>query len=69
MQRQLESERDLSKIPSAQKRLVVKPLKYFLRGTADVLRGRDEVIAWAYDSVGCTIKEIGAHFDLHYSLY
>ncbi|ADE13452.1 protein of unknown function DUF1568 [Nitrosococcus halophilus Nc 4] len=63
MQRQLDSEQDLSEVPSAQRRPVAKPLEYFSRKYRD----RDTAIVQAYASGGYSMKEIGAHFGLHYS--
>ncbi|QBQ54057.1 transposase [Nitrosococcus wardiae] len=63
MQRQLDSEQDLSEIPSAQRRPVAKPLEYFSKKYHD----RDTAIVQAYASGGYSMKEIGAHFGLHYS--
>jgi len=63
MQGLLEPDRDLSEVPLGQKRGTVLPLKEYERLSS----GRDEAIVAAYLSGGYTMKEIGAHFGLHYS--
>ncbi len=63
LRRKLPPDRDLSEIPKAQRRRVPKSLSEYAR-----LHGeRDEAIAAAYASGGYTLKEIGAHFGLHYA--
>lgn len=63
MQRRLEGGKDLSEVPAAQRRQMPKPLEYYARKYPD----RDEAIDQAYACGGYGMKEIGAHFGLHYS--
>ena len=63
MQRKVDTEQDLSEVPAAHRRQMAKPLEYYARKYAD----RDEAIAQAYAGGGYGMKEIGAHFGLHYS--
>ena len=63
MQRKVEAEQDLSEVPVAQRRKMPKPLAHYARKYPD----RDEAIEQAYASGGYGMKEIGAHFGLHYS--
>lgn len=63
MQRKVDTEQDLSEVPAAHRRQMTKPLEYYARKYAD----RDEAIAQAYAGGGYGMKEIGAHFGLHYS--
>lgn len=55
--------RDLTEVPSTQRRPVAKPLAHY----AGKHRDRDEAIVAAYASGGYGLKEIGEHFGLHYS--
>lgn len=63
MQKLLDEDRDLSEVPSVQRRSGARPLAYY----AGKHRDRDEAIAEAYASGGYGLKEIGEHFGLHYS--
>lgn len=63
MQRKVEAAQDLSEVPGAQRRQMPKPLEHYARKYPD----RDEAIGQAYASGGYGMKEIGAHFGLHYS--
>jgi REP element-mobilizing transposase RayT len=63
LRRALPPDRDLSEVPRAQHRRKPKSLSEYARMHSD----RDEAIAAAYASGGYTLKEIGAHFGLHYS--
>ena len=63
MQRKIEATQDLSEVPAAQRRSMVKPLEYYAKKQVY----RDEAIAQAYASGGYGMKEIGDHFGLHYS--
>ena len=63
MQRKVDMEQDLREVPAAHRRQMAKPLEYYARKYAD----RDEAIAQAYAGGGYGMKEIGAHFGLHYS--
>jgi putative transposase len=59
----LPPDRDLSEVPSAQRRKLPEPLAHYAALHAD----RDQAIAAAYASGGYTLKAIGEHFGLHYS--
>jgi hypothetical protein len=59
----LEPDKDLSEIPSAQRRKRPKPLVAYAKEHRD----RDTAVAKAYASGGYSMKEIGEHFGLHYS--
>jgi hypothetical protein len=63
MWRAVEANQDLSEVPAAQRRQMPKPLEHYARAFPD----RDEAIVQAYASGGYGLKEIGGHFDLHYS--
>ncbi len=63
MQAELEAGKDLSEIPLRQRRAPAKPLEHY----SAVHQKRDEAIAAAYASGGYSMKEVGAHFGLHYS--
>ena len=63
LQRKIEAAQDLSEVPMAQRRKIPKPLAHYARKYPD----RDEAIEQAYASGGYGMKEIGAHFGLHYS--
>ena len=54
---------NLSEVPLGQRRAMAKPLQHYVVRSGD----RDEAIALAYDSGGYGMKEIGEHFELHYS--
>ena len=58
----LNAEQDLSEIPRAQRRGIVKPLSEYAENYI-----RNEAIANAYASGGYSMKEIGDYFGLHYS--
>lgn len=63
MHRHLEVEKDLSEVPSAQRRKVPKTLHEYEQQALS----RNEAIAMAYASGGYSMKEIGEYFNLHYS--
>ena len=63
VQNYLDGDKELSEIPSSQRRPVPKPLEYYRRTSQD----RNEAIKQAYQSGGYTLKAIGDHFGLHYS--
>ena len=63
MQRKVEAAQDLSEVPAAQRRQLAKPLGYYTKKHPD----RDEAIRQAYATGGYGMKEMGEHFDLHYS--
>ena len=56
-------DRKLQEVPSSQARQVAKPLSYYEAFS----NNRDEVVYLAYQSGCYSMKEIGNHFDLHYS--
>ena len=60
----LESDAPLAEIPSTQHRPTPKPLAHY----AKVNRDRDASIVEAYRSGGYSMKVIGDHFGLHYSM-
>lgn len=62
MQHKIRADMALSEIPSVQIRPPPKPLAQIAAE-----HERDEAIAQAYASGGYRLKEIGAHFGLHYS--
>jgi putative transposase len=64
MMASLDDDTTLSEIPSTQHRPPPKPLAYY----AKVNRNRDAAIAAAYSSGGYSMKDIGNHFGLHYSM-
>lgn len=59
----IDADRDLSEIPSSQRRGLPKPLSEYEALSQD----RNSAIAMAYKSGGYTLKELGAYFGLHYS--
>ena len=63
VQRRIVKDKDLSEVPRAQKRAVVKPLEYY----DQKYRNRDSAIQHAYASGGYSMKAIGDYFGLHYS--
>ncbi|MDT8403638.1 REP-associated tyrosine transposase [Sulfuriflexus sp.] len=63
LQRELGPDKDLSEIPTAQRRPVPKSLPDYERQAAS----RDEAIRLAYASGGYSMKVIGEYFDIHYS--
>lgn len=63
MQSLLDDDKELSEIPLSQRRPAPKPLSYYEKRN----RTRNGAIAEAYASGGYTLKEIGEHFDLHYT--
>lgn len=63
MQSKILPEKNLSEIPSSQKRQVAKSLAYYEKKYSD----RDIAITRAYESGGYSMKSIGDHFELHYS--
>lgn len=64
MQARLDDETPLSEIPATQYRAPPKSLDYY----AKVNRERDKAIEAAYRSGGYSMKSIGDHFGLHYSM-
>lgn len=63
MQSLVEMDKELSEIPSSQRRPAPKPLSYY----AEKYKTRNDAIVLAYASGGYTLKEIGEYFKLHYS--
>jgi hypothetical protein len=63
LQQHVETDKDLSEVPLAQRRKLPKKLHEYERESAS----RNEAIAMAYASGGYSMKEIGEHFGLHYS--
>ena len=63
VRKHIPDDKDLSEIPSSQKRPLAKPLEYF----SDHIADRDEAIVSAFKRGGYTMKQIGEHFGLHYS--
>jgi hypothetical protein len=59
----IDTNRDLSEIPAAQSRPLLKPLSEYLGQEID----RNRAIARAYQSGGYTLREIASYFNLHYS--
>lgn len=63
VRKHLPQDKDLSEIPKSQKRPAARPLAYYSNNPRD----RDEAIFKAYQSGGYSMKQIGDHFNLHYS--
>ena len=63
MQSSIPLNEDLSEVPLGQRRAMPKSIDHY--NTCSI--NRDEAIALAYNSGGYGLKEIGAHFGLHYS--
>ena len=63
VRKHIPDDKDLSEIPTSQKRPLAKPLAYY----SDHIHGRDEAIVSAFESGGYSMKQIGEHFGLHYS--
>jgi len=63
MQVNIKTDADLSEIPSSQKRQVAKALSYYEKNHSR----RNDAIINAYESGGYSMKEIGEHFEIHYS--
>ena len=63
VRKHIPNDKDLSEIPSSQKRPLAKPLSYYSENTVD----RDKAIALAFESGAYSMKQIGEHFGLHYS--
>ena len=58
----IDGDKDLSEIPSSQRRGIPLTLEKY-----QAKYSRNEAIAAAYASGGYTLKEIGDHFGLHYA--
>ena len=63
MQQQLDKQSDLSEIPRAQHRPKAKPLNYY----ASKYKDRKKSMVEAYSTGDYTMKEIAAHFNVHYA--
>ena len=63
MQALIDGDKELSEIPSSQRRPAPKPLAEYKNASED----RNTAIISAYKSGGYTLKEIGDYFGLHYS--
>jgi putative transposase len=63
MQSLIDGDKELSEIPSSQRRSLPRTLVDYKLSNAD----RNTAICKAYQSGGYTSKAIGEHFDLHYS--
>jgi len=63
MQEKVEIGSDLSEIPSAQKRKMVKPIEHYLK----IASTRNQGIHFAYQSGGYSMKAIADNLGLHYS--
>ena len=63
VRKHIPDDKDLSEIPTSQKRPLAKPLTYF----SDHIHDRDEAIVAAFETGVYSMKQIGEHFGLHYS--
>ncbi len=63
MQCKILPDKDLSEIPSSQKRKIEKPLADYAKKYND----RDTAICKSYESGGYSLKDIGEYYNLHYS--
>ena len=63
MQSLIDGSKELSEVPSSQRRLKPKELKYYKAPGRD----RNSAIVSAYQSGGYTMKEIEEYFGVHYS--
>lgn len=63
LQNSINTDKDLSEIPIAQKRSMSKPLTHYEKRA----RTRDEAIVLSYASGGYSMKQIGDYYGLHYS--
>ena len=63
MQALIDGQKDLSEVPSSQRRSKAKGLEFYEASSPE----RNTAVVNAYRSGGYTLKEIGAHFHLHYS--
>ncbi len=63
MQSLLDDDKELSEIPASQRRPAPKPLSHYETRNSR----RNDAIVEAYASGGYTLKDIGEHFELHYS--
>lgn len=63
MQSLIDTDKELSEVPSSQRRALPKELSYY----AKKYKSRNEAIISAYASDGYSLKEVGDYFELHYS--
>jgi len=63
MQLLIDEDKELSEVPSSQRRPLSKSLYYYEKNKSD----RNMAIVEAYQSGGYTLKEVGEYFNLHYS--
>ena len=63
MQALIDGDRELNEVPSSQRRPTPRALAEYETAS----ESRNEAIYQAYMSGGYTLKQIGEHFDLHYS--
>lgn len=63
MQCKILPDKDLSEIPSSQKRKLAQPLAYYAKKYSE----RDTAIYKSYETGGFSMKEIGDYYNLHYS--
>lgn len=61
--RKINDNQQLSEIPKGQRRKIPKPLEYY----ANKYKDRNQSVCAAYQSGGYSMREVGAHFDLHSS--
>ena len=59
----IDQDKDLSEIPTSQRKEKAKELQWYDRQATS----RNDAIKRAYESGGYSMKEIGAHYNLHYS--
>jgi len=59
----IDGDKELSEIPSSQRRPIPKPLSYYEKKT----NSRNEAIVQAYLGGGFSLKQVGDYFGLHYS--
>lgn len=63
MQSLIDSDKELSEVPTSQRRGMAKALDYYDTASPD----RNTAICTAYQSGGYTLKQIGDYYGLHYS--
>jgi len=63
MHKLIDADKELSEIPSSQRKALPKELSYYARK----YKTRNEAIIYAYASGGYSLKEVGEYFELHYS--
>ena len=63
MQALIDGDKELSEVPSSQRRPMPKTLEYY----ANTTDSRNEATVIAYAGGGYTMKEIGGYFGIHYT--